>query len=626
MCGLSVNRALRRASILLFLGLSLSACSVKQPSLTASCSERVSTIYSGPGERSYCTTVSVPGTPITIFGEAKYEARILGAGGLTSLATGGSAKDIRYAEVEVLDASGNRVQCGQTNDSGVFSLAVPVTTGTYTVRVNSRSADLDSFGVGGNPVINASILNCPEEDGVYSITKTVTPSVDPDVGTITAPYNGTVVGAAFNIYDQFVTANIFLLQNAQAGNCTGIGCVNFTGAQKVTGYWQKGFNPYNYFGESADGISFYLPGYNRLFIMGGISGDVDASDTDHWDNAVILHEYGHFLEDAYAETDSPGGPHNGTSQIDPRLAWSEGWGNFIQGAIRGIACYTDTEGNVDGGAANYGYIFNVPLQNGTTGCADTITHTNFDVATLAGEGNFREFTITRFLYDIFDNDGDDIINNEFPQIWAGLTSNGAYGYNNTSQNFRSFGLMSEFQTNLGSSNWSTVRATHNMGLAREEYAQPVAIDSGAPTTDCDSTVGVRSYVSTTGGSSTADLLRRNDFFFYKHPGGALKLQLVYETGVGAEADVDLRLYREGARLFRADRADEVSRAELEPDGNIATDETETINLNSLAAGDYLVQVLIFTTGSAFTYDLKANTTAYPTSNMAYASGVFLCPP
>lgn len=633
---MSVYLALRRASLVLLLGFSVSACSVKQPSVKASCESRISTVYSGPAERSYCTAViDYPNdSSYTITGKAVYEARTLGTGavngqrGLVSVAIGANAKNIRYAEIEVLDSAGNRVQCGQTGADGTFSLKVPQTTDSYTIRVNSRSAKLDSFSTPLlNPVVQASVLNCPEENGVYSITAKVTPSVNTNVGTITAEYNNTVIGAAFNIFDQFVEANEFLRTNA--GNCAANGCTNFTVAPKVTAYWEKGFNPNSYFGETEDGVSFYLPGYSRMFIMGGVDGDVDSSDTDHWDNAIILHEYGHFLEDVYSTSDSPGGAHTGTGQIDPRLAWSEGWGNFIQAAIRGVACYTDTEGNVDGEGR---YIFNVPLQTWLLGCADSSVNPNFDVATNLGEGIFREFTISRFLYDVYDTDADDNVNNAFHELWSVLTS--ATGFNNPAENFRSAGLLNELQQLLPvHTNWSTLRSTHMMGSGREEYALPVAIDTSSPTTMCPSSYDRSFYMAPYGTSAIANLLGRNDFYFYKHPGGRLTLKLIYENyqNIGVKPDVDLILYNSRARLFRNDRADEMARAESSPiDTNPANPETETITLANLAAGDYLIHVKVWgangsavNSGSPFIYDLLVNTDQFPSST--YPSGVYLCP-
>ncbi|HEU0301749.1 MAG TPA: hypothetical protein VFR37_20010 [Longimicrobium sp.] len=65
-------------------------------------------------------------------------------------------------------------------------------------------------------------------------------------------------------------------------------------------------------------------------------------DSDEYDDHVIAHEYGHFLMTSFSRESSPGGSHALGEQLDPRLAWSEGWSNFFGGAATGSAHYIDT--------------------------------------------------------------------------------------------------------------------------------------------------------------------------------------------------------------------------------------------------------------------------------------------
>jgi hypothetical protein len=71
-----------------------------------------------------------------------------------------------------------------------------------------------------------------------------------------------------------------------------------------------------------------------------------ASDEDGFDDTVILHEMGHYLETTVGRSDSPGGAHDG-SPADPRLAWSEGFSTYWAMAVRDIPVYVDS--NADGG-------------------------------------------------------------------------------------------------------------------------------------------------------------------------------------------------------------------------------------------------------------------------------------
>jgi hypothetical protein len=67
-------------------------------------------------------------------------------------------------------------------------------------------------------------------------------------------------------------------------------------------------------------------------------------DPDEWDDAVILHELGHFVASVYSRDDSPGGRHDGTA-VEPRLAWSEGWASFFAGWVRGTPSLLDVRLN-----------------------------------------------------------------------------------------------------------------------------------------------------------------------------------------------------------------------------------------------------------------------------------------
>ena len=67
-----------------------------------------------------------------------------------------------------------------------------------------------------------------------------------------------------------------------------------------------------------------------------------SRDSDEYDDHVIAHEYGHFLMANFSRESSPGGDHSFGEQLDPRLAWSEGWANFFGAAAAGSRHYIDT--------------------------------------------------------------------------------------------------------------------------------------------------------------------------------------------------------------------------------------------------------------------------------------------
>jgi len=522
-----------------------------------------------------------------------------------------SANPIRYAEIVVTNGSGSTVQCGETAADGSFSLSLPQISGAYKISINSRAL---------NSHLHASVLNSPDSNTFYSLTTTVSGASSSSVGTLTAPANGTILGGAFNILDQLLNANIYLV--AQVGSCasTFSGCLNYDPTvHKIAAYWKPGFNPNTYFGDSGDGLSFYLPGYSRLFILGGIDGDTNSSDTDHFDNSIIIHEYGHFLEDNWLKSDSPGGMHDGNEILDPRLAWSEGWGDFIQAAVRGDGHYIDTMGNTDGSTEMLFYVDTESVSNG-----------GFDYTTNLGEGNFREFSITRLLWDAIDpgdnstgGDSDtftdgtytDNVNTAFNEIWASL-SKSSRGYRDALFAFRNVGLLHLAQewlhTNQGAQDWTQIRGLNRHLGDTTRYGQTVvpvssgACSSSATTTTVASTAYYFNVTPTSspgddGSLTNSNLFLNNRFYDLKigstpfASAGSHTLTLEYrdDDQSGTIADLDLYLYNKNARFGTSDI---LSDSRQTPSGTVTDPQTESVSY-SLSNGDYLINVSVFTGGT-----------------------------
>lgn len=561
-------------------------------------SGRISPTYQGPSETTYCSPITYSSGYVTISGTATYNARQIytaGIGGLGSADPLHSTrpavnKPIRYAEIRITDSSGNLVQCSETLVNGTFSFRVPQTSGTYTVSVNSR---------GDNNKIKASVLNSPEFNAYYSITKSFTGSATANIGTLTAAADEDTLGGAFNIFDQFVETNDYLRTQAATCHSSYSGCTNFTVAPKVSAYWTKGFNPGSYYNSGP--VSFYVRGYSRIFILGGVNGNVNTSDTDHFDNSVIIHEYGHYLEDAYFTSSSPGGSHNGNKIIDPRLALSEGWGNFLQAAVRNDPTYQDSSGNIDGSTT---LSFNVNLET-----ADRdISSTN----PWAGEGNFREFSISRLFWDAIDNASDiansatDNLSNGFTQIWAALTKN-TNGLNNPNMAFHNVGHVHLgqiwLQNNASGSDWGPLRTMEQHEGSTRDYAQYVTTGSCS-----DYSLTPANVSGDTGSFGTSDLFRNNKFYHLKISSQtAVTLQLRYQDAdlSGTLADLDLYLYNSTARYGTST---DIVASSYNDAGLVTNMQTETIS-TTLSAGNYLINVMVYTgnsIGGSVTYQLLLN--------------------
>jgi hypothetical protein len=591
----------RHLSLVLIL---ISACGCKSKSGgSTSTGGRISPTYNGPAETAYCTPGTSYANTITVTGTARYTRRNAWgntvSGGLGSASTSGShpatIHPIRRAEIRVTDSSGNVVQCSETGSSGEINFTLPRGSAAYTVAVNSRSY---------NSYLKASVLNMPERNQFYSLQTTINAEADVNLGTaLTAVADGDVLGAAFNILDQLYEANVYL--RAQIGG--------FTSAPKVLAYWERGYNPNSYFG-STSGLSFYLPGYSRLFILGGQDGDLNSSDTDHFDNSVIIHEYGHFLEDALFNSDSPGGSHNGNKIIDPRLAWSEGWGDFFQAAVlygaSSTPYYTDTMGNDDGTTDMYFHtsLETPPLSGGAcTGLGDCPAG--------AGEGNFREFSVARLLWDSVDSTSDtqfsytDNLSGKFSQIWGVLVS-GTNGFNDPVFAFRNAGhLHLGLSALYTSTDYSSVRGVERHTGSTVDYAQYVTTGSSCS----DFTLTPVTISGDNGSFSTSDLFRNNDFYhFWTATAGTITLEYEDANSVGPVADLDLYVYNESARFGVSSDMEGYSR--LDPSASASATNIETVN--SVPAGTHLINVNAYTgsasVGTAVNYRLKFN-------------GVRLCP-
>ncbi len=529
-------------------------------------------------EKAYCTPVTVTATSTAITATAQYQYRPVNR---TVGLTAPSTANIRYAEVLVLDSSGNTVQCGETDSSGNISLTIPRVAGTYTLKVNSRSE---------NSNVKASILDNPTDMTPYAISSSFTltgSEVSKAVTLPSADYLSTLEGGAFNILDQILVTNEFIRNNS---TCAALGniCTAFTVAPKVRIFWTPGMSPGAYYSSPTSAISFFIannePTYGMaagIYLMGGINGSL-CVDTDHFDNSVIIHEYGHYLEYAFAYSDSPGGSHNGNSVIDPRLAWSEGWANFLQGAVRSEARYVDTTGNPDC-TSGTGVNVDLDLENITAG-QDAVSGASY-----LGEGIFREVSVSRALWDTMsskvggDSRGADV---GFAYIWRVLTD-ATDGFKSTSIHFRNIGHFNElmraqintYATATNLTDFDALISTERQRSDRNEYARPLTAQAAATCTfDLQGTAGVN------------NLARTQDFFSYYYDGSTARatINMRYAaTPSGTPTDLDLYVWNEDHALDdSATLASSSARFYPESAGS----GLETISLSGKGAGYYMIQI------------------------------------
>lgn len=100
------------------------------------------------------------------------------------------------------------------------------------------------------------------------------------------------------------------------------------------------------------GTSFY--GGAAIYILGD-----ENNDTDEYDRHVILHEWGHYLEDNFSRSDSIGGDHVYGDKLDMRVAMSEGFSNAFSAMMLDDPNYRDTSG----AQQRDGFVNNVSRKN-----------------------------------------------------------------------------------------------------------------------------------------------------------------------------------------------------------------------------------------------------------------------
>lgn len=78
----------------------------------------------------------------------------------------------------------------------------------------------------------------------------------------------------------------------------------------------------------------------QIYILGAAN-----NDTDEYDDHVVAHEFGHYLQDVFSRDDTISGPHGGNDdRLDMRVAFSEGWGNAWSAIALANPIYSDTSG------------------------------------------------------------------------------------------------------------------------------------------------------------------------------------------------------------------------------------------------------------------------------------------
>lgn len=348
---------------------------------------------------------SQPPTTVTVSGKITFDRIPFKTTGAGLNPTAPIESPARQVLVEALDASSGDAVLATTNTdaAGDYSLQVPA---NRSVKIRAK-AQMQKTGTA--PTWNFRVLNNTNADALYAIegsatstgTANGTRNLRAPSGWGTTSYTGTRAAAPFAILDSIYRAKELILTSAAS-----------TAFADLNLYWSAINKPTQGVFCTSDGdigTTFYTGGATNAdnCTQGGpllagiyVLGDFTQGDTDEFDQHVIAHEFGHYVEDKFSRSDSIGGRHGPADRLDLRVAFGEGWGNAYSAMVLGDPVYRDS----DSGIASES-VFNLETDN------------------MAVEGWFSEFSAGEILWDLFDTaaDADDQVSLGFPPIFAVLT-------------------------------------------------------------------------------------------------------------------------------------------------------------------------------------------------------------
>lgn len=346
-------------------------------------------------------STSAPGTMVTISGKITFERVPLNTSGpgLDSTTVDEPARGIR---VEALNGSSDAVLASTTtNSTGDYSLQVSA---NQSVKIRAKAQMVSTTA----PTMNFRVLDNMDSDTLYALVGSTSSSGTADStrnlrapsGWDGASYTSTRAAAPFAILDTVYKAKE-LVQPLLAGkdfpelnlywnkeNKDTVGALCTDDGDILTTF---------YTGGSADEDNCTSGGSLAagIYILGFAN-----SDTDEFDQHVIAHEFGHYVEDQFGRSDSIGGEH-GDEQLDLRVAFSEGWGDAYSGMVLDDPVYRDT----------------------AQPTSDRVTF-NMESGAAQVEGWFSEASVREILWDVFDSpaNDDDTVTLGFAPLFAVMTN------------------------------------------------------------------------------------------------------------------------------------------------------------------------------------------------------------
>jgi len=156
-----------------------------------------------------------------------------------------------------------------------------------------------------------------------------------------------------------------------------------------------------------------------LFLLGDA-----GTDTEEFDDHVVMHEWGHYFEDNFSRSDSRGGSHSIGESLDPRVAFGEGFATGLAAIALEDPRYCDTSAPLEAS----GFLLDTENEN------------------RGKQGYYNEMSVATLLNDLWDTnvDGTDNGSIGFGPIYTTMT-----GPQRTTEAFTSlFSFATELRNNV----------------------------------------------------------------------------------------------------------------------------------------------------------------------------------
>jgi hypothetical protein len=291
----------------------------------------------------------------------------------------------REVTVQAIDASDSSViATATTDDNGSYSVAVPANRNLF-IRARAEMVKTDAV-----PTWNFTVRNNTNSDALYALDGTAASSgtanstrdLHAESGFGATSYTGTRAAAPFAILDTVFKAKELVLSAEPDAAFPALSLFWSEDNRPTAGRFcpndgDIGTSSYIVFtGEEDDCTPPRTNNPDGIYIL----GDFAVGDTDEFDESVLAHEFGHYVEDRFGRSDSIGGEHGGSnSLLDLRVAFGEGWGNAFSSMVRNDPIYRDSFAGVTDD-------FQIDMESDDPN----------------NEGWFSEASVEEILWDLFD--------------------------------------------------------------------------------------------------------------------------------------------------------------------------------------------------------------------------------